>query len=101
MKKRENIKIMETKTSTEWTMSDKCKYLAIVKNDNNKYVIVMGDAQVSPKEFDTIEQAEEYIDKPNANFICELTITTIFLSYENKNKKQTQKVVEESAKSNA
>lgn len=92
---------MKKETSNEWKKSEKCKYFAIVKNKNGKYVIVMGDAQVSPKEFDTIEEAEDYIAVGPTELICEICITLNYLSNENKNKKQTEKVVEENAKSNA
>lgn len=56
-------KTISKKTEVAFAQSKACKAFAIVKHQSQKYIIVMGDNQLSNKTFDTIKQAEEYIAK--------------------------------------
>lgn len=61
----------------------------IVKNEQNLYLIVFGNSYVSQKQFNTLEDAKNYIDsKPyEIIFACCCTICRSILSNNNINQK--------------
>ena len=54
-------KVVNHKAKVAFAQSKVCKAFAIVKHKSGKYIIVMGDNQLSERQFDTIKQAEEFI----------------------------------------
>ena len=62
-KKLKKGKVINHKAKVAFTQSKVCKAFAIVKHPSQKYIVVMGDYQLSQRQFDTIKQAEDFITR--------------------------------------
>lgn len=69
---------------------------AIVKQEN-KYLIVVGNNLVTPKKFDTIKQAEEYIGRKPYDLIFNTCLVITKLAQENEKFKETTTAKESNA----
>lgn len=74
-----------------FAQSKACKAFAIVLNTEGKYVIVMGDNQLSKKTFDKIKQAEEFISKKPYELIINAAFAAANFIINQQNNKQNEK----------
>lgn len=73
---------------TQLTKAENSKYLQIAAKENGKYIIVAGNVQATPNEYDTIEEAQKAIPE-NSDFTLEIILAFSYLlnkeNNENKN----------------
>ena len=76
--------------------SKHCELLAIVKTQNDKFIITSGKYRMSKHEFNTMEDAENYIMSRPWELI--INLINIIYHYETEQTKSTNKVVEKKQK---
>lgn len=84
-------KVVNHKENFAFAQSKACKAFAIVKNQSQKFVIVMGDNQLSKKQFDTIKQAEEFIARKPYELIINAAFAAANFIINNQNNKNNEK----------
>lgn len=77
------------------TRPSKHKPLMLVKREDGKVVIIVGNVQATSQVFNNFEDAEEYLSTYTYEMV--INLVSILLYYEKIDKKQDEKVVEKNA----